>query len=175
MTFFSPCSCEVSEVFRLPPFSCSSVWIDVSTSAALVCNLGFGLGLGKTAASWLCSFPAASAQTRCWRCSDYTRTKRLLFWAIDKRSMLFSIPCLRMNDFIWHRNIFSVRDWDFRSRCLHINVGDDSNYKHCQRHNGPEGWVHSSQFTNLDQITNSEPQLSINLKISTKYQHLDKI
>ena len=45
--------------------------------------------------------------------------------------------------------------------------------KHCQRHNGPEGWVHitslqfivhSSQFPNLDQITISESQLSITSK-----------
>ena len=33
--------------------------------------------------------------------------------------------------------------------------------------------VYSSQFTNLDQITISESQLSINFKISTKHQHLD--
>ena len=31
---------------------------------------------------------------------------------------------------------------------------------------------HSSQFTNLEHIT-TESQLSINLKISTKHQHLD--
>ena len=40
--------------------------------------------------------------------------------------------------------------------------------KHCQRHNGPEGWVH---ITNLDQTPISESWLSINFKISTK--HLD--
>ena len=38
--------------------------------------------------------------------------------------------------------------------------------KHCQRHNGPEGWVH---ITNLEHITISESQLSINFK----HQHLD--
>ena len=32
---------------------------------------------------------------------------------------------------------------------------------------------HSSQFTNLEHITISESQLSINFKISTKHQHLD--
>ena len=48
--------------------------------------------------------------------------------------------------------------------------------KHCQRHNGPEGWVHitKSHFTNLEHITISESRLSINFKISTKQQHLDK-
>ena len=39
--------------------------------------------------------------------------------------------------------------------------------KHCQRHNGPEGWVLltkvTSPYTNLDQIPK--------FKISTKYQH----
>ena len=32
---------------------------------------------------------------------------------------------------------------------------------------------HNSQFTNLEHITISESQLSINFKISTKHQHLD--
>ena len=47
--------------------------------------------------------------------------------------------------------------------------------KHCQRHNGPEGWVHitRSQFTNLEHIAISESWLSINFKISTKHQYLD--
>ena len=50
-----------------------------------------------------------------------------------------------------------------------------NNKKHCQRHNGPEGWVHitRSQFTNLDHITISESRLSINFKISTKHKNLD--
>ena len=36
--------------------------------------------------------------------------------------------------------------------------------KHCQRHNGPEGWVHITEY-----------RLSINFKISTKHQHLNLI
>ena len=48
--------------------------------------------------------------------------------------------------------------------------------KHCQRHNGPEGWVHiTSSYTNLDQISITESQLSINFKNSTKHQHLKDI
>ena len=36
--------------------------------------------------------------------------------------------------------------------------------KHCQRHNGPEGWVHiTSSYTNLDQISS----ISIKLKLET--------
>ena len=42
--------------------------------------------------------------------------------------------------------------------------------KHCQRHNGPEGWVLltkvTSSYTNLDQIPK--------FKISTKHQHFDQ-
>ena len=35
-------------------------------------------------------------------------------------------------------------------------------YKHCQRHNGPEGWVHlTSSYTNLDQISISESRLQL--------------
>ena len=53
-------------------------------------------------------------------------------------------------------------------------------YKHCQRHNGPEGWVlltkvtplgHiTSSYANLDQ-TSSESRPSTNFKTSTKHQH----
>ena len=48
-------------------------------------------------------------------------------------------------------------------------------YKHCQRHNGPEDWVHTTTSdTNLDQISISESRLSIDTKISRKHQYLDK-
>ena len=53
----------------------------------------------------------------------------------------------------------------FRALCI----------KHCQRHNGPEGWVHiTSSNTNLDQISSSESWPSIDFKISTKHQPLHK-
>ena len=43
-------------------------------------------------------------------------------------------------------------------------------WKHCQRHNGPEGWVLltkvTSSYTNIDQIPK--------FKISTKHQHFDQ-
>ena len=52
-------------------------------------------------------------------------------------------------------------------------MGD--NKKHCQRHNGPEGWVLiTSSNTNLDQISSSESRPSIIFKISTKHQPLHK-
>ena len=44
--------------------------------------------------------------------------------------------------------------------------------KHCQRHNGPEDWVHIASYTNLDQ-TISKFWLSIYFQISTKHQHFD--
>ena len=55
--------------------------------------------------------------------------------------------------------------------------------KHCQRHNGPKGWVLltkvtplgqiTSSYTNLDQISSFESRPSINFKILTIHQHLD--
>ena len=50
-------------------------------------------------------------------------------------------------------------------------MGTDIIWKHCQRHNGPEGLVHiTSSNTNLDQILSSESRFRINF--STKHQHL---
>ena len=55
--------------------------------------------------------------------------------------------------------------------------------KHCQRHNGPEGWVLvtkvnslgriTSSQTNLDQISSSYSRRSSNFKTSTQYEHFD--
>ena len=53
---------------------------------------------------------------------------------------------------------------------LHIFATPILYTKHCQRHNGPEGWVLltkvTSSYTNLDQIPK--------FKISTKHQHFDQ-
>ena len=67
----------------------------------------------------------------------------------------------------------------FRSLQHHLS----RHHKHCQRHNGPEDWVHLTKVTswghitnsntNLDQISSSESRPSINFKISSKHQHLD--
>ena len=55
--------------------------------------------------------------------------------------------------------------------------------KHCQRHNGPEGWVLLTKVTSLGHITSSNTNLDqtssesrpcINFKISTKHHHFDK-
>ena len=55
--------------------------------------------------------------------------------------------------------------------------------KHCQRHNGPEGWALLTKVTSLGHITNSytnldqtssESRQSTNFKVLTKYQHFDK-
>ena len=62
-------------------------------------------------------------------------------------------------------------------------VLDDHWSKHCQRHNGPEGWVLLTKVISLGRITNSyanldqtasESQPSTNFKISIKHQHFDK-
>ena len=74
-------------------------------------------------------------------------------------------------------------------QCHHFNLSTlvlsdlEQMFKHCQRQNGPEDWVHLTKVTswvhitnsntNLDQISSSESRPSINFKISTKHQHLD--
>ena len=55
--------------------------------------------------------------------------------------------------------------------------------KHCQRHDGPKGWVQltkvtclgqiTSSSTNLNQLSSSESRPSINFKISTKHHCFD--
>ena len=52
-------------------------------------------------------------------------------------------------------------------------------WKHCQRHNGPEGWVLVTKVTSLGHITSSHTNLdqtrpSTNFKISIEHQHFDK-
>ena len=42
--------------------------------------------------------------------------------------------------------------------CCTINASERK-YKHCQRHNGPEGWVHLNEVTSLAHITSSYPNL----------------
>ena len=58
-----------------------------------------------------------------------------------------------------------------------------NSWKHCQRHNGPEGWVLLTKLTSLGHITSSNTNLDqtssesrpcINFKISTKHHHFDK-
>ena len=55
-------------------------------------------------------------------------------------------------------------------------IGKESGIsKHCQGHNGPEGWAHitRSQYTvhrHIEHITISESRLSINFKICTKHR-----
>ena len=77
-----------------------------------------------------------------------------------------------------HLNLFqskcyfcNVRNWDYGTKRVLMSLVR----KHCQRHNGPEGWVHiTSSNTNLDQISSSESPQSINFKILTKHQPLHK-
>ena len=45
--------------------------------------------------------------------------------------------------------------------------------KHCQRHNGPEGWVYFAKVSSWGHITSSNTNWH-QLKISTKHQHLHK-
>ena len=79
--------------------------------------------------------------------------------------------CIHQNIlFVHHNNIYPLM-YTFKYR------------KHCQRHNGPKGWVPftkvtllghiTSSYTNLDQ-TSSKSWPSTNLEISIKHQHFDK-
>ena len=90
-----------------------------------------------------------------------------------------------MKDCMWYQG---YKEWYIKNgnnlQIFRQNMFDDlERKKHCQRHNGPEGWVHltkatplyyiSSSKTNLGQISSSESRPSINFKISIKHQHLD--
>ena len=75
--------------------------------------------------------------------------------------------------FAWDLSCVRWKAWVVGNPWLELFLCCGISSKHCQRHNGPESWVHitGSQFTNLDHVTISESQ-SINFKISTKHQHL---
>ena len=70
-----------------------------------------------------------------------------------------------------------------KSTCENSSIIWNQFWKHCQRHDRPEGWVllnkvtslgHiASSYTKLDQ-TSSESRPSTNFEISTKHQHFDK-
>ena len=105
----------------------------------------------------------------------------MMWWAIFPkmcRGLTFSVANLQVMQTIG--DILSVAEtevfvsfskksfWGARQKQFQIT-------KHCQRHNGPEGWVHiTSSNTNLDEISSSEFWPSINFKISTKHQPLHK-
>ena len=62
-----------------------------------------------------------------------------------------------------------------RGFCWLWKVLSSMNTKHCQRHNGPEGWVHITSSNKIfDQVSSSKSRPSINFKISTKHQPLHK-
>ena len=70
-------------------------------------------------------------------------------------------------------SFYSIQGQLITFRCNTKATLKQSNFKrkHCQRHNGPEGWVHltkvtswgyiTSSNTNLNQISSSESRLSI--------------
>ena len=118
------------------------------------------------------------------------RTKKLLFKKtyecpfrlrndIPKKAFVTRCPSDHQTT-CWIR-LGLIWDTDFRNTIWNQNgeplsfVLCSSTLKHCQRHNGPEGWVHiTCSNTNLDQISSSESRPSINFKISTKHQPLHK-
>ena len=77
--------------------------------------------------------------------------------------------------YIWIRKIYMVKNIAKIANAVQVTNWIELFIKHCQRHNGPEGWVHiTSSNTNLDQISSSESRSSINFKITTKHQPLHK-
>ena len=82
-----------------------------------------------------------------------------------KSDMKFKWQIYRFYWFVKIDLFFGIHCWVCRLTQIVIfckTYYSDAINKHCQRHNGPEGWVH---------IT--ESRSSINFKISTKHQHLD--
>ena len=56
-------------------------------------------------------------------------------------------------------------------RKIYIFIYEYLKIKHCQRHNGPEGWVHFAKVSSWGHITSSNTNRH-QLKISTNHQHL---
>ena len=95
-------------------------------------------------------------------------------WKTEKREKLTSLKTTACRDWseapIWGQLLSVSDEWHadvkrayfsgiFICRYL-LEVVFSEIYKHCQRHNGPEGWVHiTSCYTNLDQISISESRL----------------
>ena len=125
---------------------------------------------------WLCSHPEESFQT--FQNRFYSQG------IITSINIVFtgepSYSCLKeLWDSEQKHKCFSVmgcRDWEQTpnvksTQCPWTSM-NISVIKHCQRHNGPEGWVHldkltswshiTSTNTNLDHISSSESRLSIN-------------
>ena len=68
------------------------------------------------------------------------------------------------------------KGWTENSR---LSNEDGLKSKHCQRHNGPEGWVHLTKVTSWGHITISQilikfhlQNLDLRINFSTKHQHL---
>ena len=101
-------------------------------------------------------------------------------WNYTSNLCIFSVFCWT-GDHIWQKHCLSlylkyIKSALFIENYLHF-------MKHCQRHNGPEGWVlltkvtslgHiTSSYTNLDQ-TSSESRPSISILTKLKLKTLDQ-
>ena len=97
---------------------------------------------------------------------------------------LFSINAMQCNGLPMNPSIQTlVADGGLKSESTGPLFISDNSKKHCQRHNGPEGWVLLTKLTSLGHITSSNTNLDqtssesrpcINFKISTKHHHFDK-
>ena len=86
-----------------------------------------------------------------------------------------SLPLIICNSRVFSSNAYALVRWFTFLWLAQLEMRN----KHCQRHNGPEGWVHlakvttwgyiTSSYTNLDHISSSESRLSIHFTISIKH------
>ena len=110
--------------------------------------------------------------------TENTRTEAASIWDIFPSPEIPHFFLVGWSSVFWalSRSVFNIfsntKKWYHQSLIGQYSVSG----KHCQRHNGPEGWVLiTSSKTNLDQISSSETRPSTNFKISTKHQPLHKI
>ena len=106
-------------------------------------------------------------------------------WHIELKSLVNICLQYLLNE--WDYSIFNVHHTNKYAFIIMKDVNCwqivSLDLKHCQRHNGHEGWVlltkvislgHiTNSYANLDQ-TSSESRPSTNFEISTKHQHFDK-
>ena len=86
--------------------------------------------------------------------------------------LVFSCPKMTLISIFTRMTLLNSMIYD-----LNRSVDLREPFKHWQRHNGPEGWVHLSKVTywviSQVQTSSSKSRPSIHFKIHTKHHHLD--
>ena len=98
-----------------------------------------------------------------WRCWDQMEGNLIKAKILDPFKL--DLKCITLNTLLLLNQDHNASEEE----------NDNLYFKHCQRHNGPEGWVHITiSYTNLDKDSFSESRPSIDFKIPTKHQHPHK-